>query len=104
MGANCLKGSSSNRNIDMTDEQTRKEYYLNMRSLDETDSNNIGAENYDIKEKKCVGYGHKQKTNMFHQMPQGKSAESFHAKLQNRPTRSRIASPWPMRPRSTPTN
>ena len=53
----------------MRDEKSRREYYLNMNS-----NGIVGTSNYDITEQKRVGYGHIQKTNLFHQVSRGKLA------------------------------
>jgi hypothetical protein len=66
MGNRCVKQEQRPEDLgDLRDEKARREYYLNMNN---SGSNNIGSSNYDITEKKLVGYGHIQKTNLFHQV------------------------------------
>ena len=54
MGASCVK-TNNTAAIDLRDEKTKKEYYLNLKT---NDQNEHGEGNYDIKEQKRVGYGH----------------------------------------------
>jgi hypothetical protein len=56
MGGVCFKGQN-NQGVDLRDDKTKKEYYLNMTGNGEYESE-LGAHNYDITEKKLVGYGH----------------------------------------------
>ena len=65
MGASCTKGSQ-NTVVDIRDEKTKKDYYLNIVNSTTNNENDVGASNYDIKEGKRVGYAHIQKTNLFH--------------------------------------
>ena len=53
MGLHCGKQGQDNALDLREDEQKRKEYYLNIPSL----QNDLGAANFDIKENKRVGYG-----------------------------------------------
>ncbi len=53
MGAQCFK--SGNNGVDLRDEKTKREYYLNM--VGQSDNNEIGAPNYDITEQRLIGYG-----------------------------------------------
>ena len=57
MGAKCIKGSKDSALDDLRDEQTKKEYYLNITNNDSNEKD-IGAHNYDILEQKKVGYAH----------------------------------------------
>ena len=75
MGNQCVKTNPGTDIMDMRDEKSRREYYLNMR--DEGPQNGgegsaLGQENYDIREQRLVGYGHIQKVNMFHHIPKRK--------------------------------
>ena len=62
----CVKANPHQDIGDMRDDKARREYYLNLNN------NDVGSTNYDITEKKRVGYGHIQKTNLFHQVNRGK--------------------------------
>ena len=68
MGTNCSKPTES---LDLRDEITRRRYYLNIKDKN-GDRNELAQENYDITQKSLVGFGHIQKTNIFHQIPKGK--------------------------------
>jgi hypothetical protein len=49
----CAKANPHQDDLgDMRDDKARREYYLNMNN------NGVGSTNYDITEKKRVGYGH----------------------------------------------
>lgn len=51
----CVKANPHQDDIgDMRDDKARREYYLNMNNNGE----GVGSTNYDITEKKRVGYGH----------------------------------------------
>lgn len=57
----CTKATTNHDDLcDLRDDKARREYYLNLNNGD------VGTNNYDIKEKRRVGYGHIQKTNLFH--------------------------------------
>ena len=60
MGNECAKTNPQTDLLDMREEKKRREYYLNMNN------NGVGISNYDITENRRVGYGHIQKTNLFH--------------------------------------
>lgn len=55
----------------MRDEKTKKEYYLNLQNKESPDSE-LGVHNYDIMEKRLVGYGDIQKKNIFHRISNGR--------------------------------
>jgi hypothetical protein len=57
MGGQCLKGQS-NSDQELLNEKRKREYYLNLQTTNSNSNNEIGAENYDIREQKKVGYGH----------------------------------------------
>ena len=69
MGSVCIK--SKNEDVDLRDEKMKREYYLNLAPENSTE-NDLGAHNYDITEKKLVGYGHIQQNNLFHKISNGK--------------------------------
>lgn len=82
MGSQCVKTNPSRTDImDMRDEKSRREYYLNMNQnggpQNGGEPSALGQENYDIREQRLVGYGHIQKVNMFHHIPKRKSLFMF---------------------------
>ena len=74
MGANYAKANhNQTQAIDLRSEKRRRQYYLNIPRSKEG-HNYLGEANFDITEMKKVGYGHLQKTNMFHKLKrEGKS-------------------------------
>ena len=80
MGNQCVKTNPGTDIMDMRDEKSRREYYLNMNQNggpSNGENSALGQDNYDIREQRLVGYGHIQKVNMFHHISKCKSILSY---------------------------